>query len=191
MYDIQLSDDHKYTVNNKPFPGVSEIMETAALDDDRYYTEESRDRGTYVHTETEKMDRGIKPIIYVPEWTGYLTAWEKFVEDNSPQFLYIEHKMYNKKYGFCGTSDRYAILDKQEFILDIKSGAQCYAHGIQLGGYWILHGNKEANTAAVYLKPDGKYHIKRYDPRVYHWKFLHALGIWKSKAKLERKINEL
>lgn len=101
---------------------------------------DAQTKGTLVHLGIELYEKlGVNTV--PDEYSGYLEAYKKFVEDNEKKYRLVanEYKVYNKALNYCGTIDK--ILENVEtgelVIVDYKTGAKKeYATlQLQLAGY--------------------------------------------------------
>lgn len=59
--------------------------------------------------------------------------WEK---KHKVKYLYVERKIYSKRYGYAGTVDLIAKLGNKLSIIDFKSGSgPWYEHALQIAAY--------------------------------------------------------
>lgn len=137
MEKITINDRHEYFVDGVHKVSVTQILKGGGVIDDTWYTPESRERGRHVHEICEYIDKGILDWNSVhPDYKGYATAYLDFIKQANPIWTYIEHKLYNPQYDYCGTLDRCGFLFNGElWIIDIKSGTESKATEMQLAGY--------------------------------------------------------
>ena len=174
---------HQYFCNGLEYPSVTQIIKAAGLVDDAWFTNESRDRGRYVHSIIEWDQAGELDEESVDVFlTGYLDAWKRFVADTGFVSELSEYRMVSEMYRVAGTADQIGILNGKKAIIDVKSGAVSPCVSLQLAGYELLW-NSSVKRFALQLKDDGKYSLKEYTDRgdrsvfiaaaaLYHWKQL-------------------
>lgn len=144
-----------------------------------WFTEESRERGQLVHWLGEHVLKGIE-VSCAPSMSGYLEALRKGAEVLSWSSLLSECRMTS---GFVtGRPDSLGLVRKRAgsipagpAILDIKSGEPYDSHGVQLALYELLAretgkieqvfgaASVPVSRIGLYVKSDGKYHVKLYD----------------------------
>jgi len=175
---IKLDEEHKYTVDGRPCPGVSEILKWCGGVDDRFYRSHphATARGKKVHAATAEADCfgdswGEWLLPAAPEdgdIVNYLLAYSTFRRESKIEILEIEKKGYAEidGLGYCGTYDRLAKLNGRLCIIDIKTGARAAWHGLQLEAYAGLVAEKEIDLYGLYLKPSGRYQLTAY-PRTW------------------------
>lgn len=180
---------HRYTKNGIVIPSVTQILSSAGLIDDDWYTEESRQRGKAVHIACHYFDENDLDWNSVsPQYLPYVQAHQKFCKDTSIQWTLIEHRIYNPVYNYCGILDREAILNGEPAIIDLKTGLVNKWVALQTAAYEAGLPplvNKSRKRFALQLKSDGTYKlhpfIDRTDIRVFtaaaavvNWKLKHG-----------------
>lgn len=138
---------------------VTEVLKLAGLVDDRFFTEEARDRGTALHLATVYFDEGnLDDESLDPAIRGGLDAYRAFYRDVHPVILACEEPVEDLARGYCGTPDRVLVINGREGVLDIKRGAESPWHAIQLAAYAHTYGRPMARWN-LYLGQDGKYKL--------------------------------
>ena len=180
---ISLSEDHKYTVDGKGFPGVTTIIGDVY---GRYpYPEGAAERGHHVHLATQlydedDLDEGtLDPLV-----AGYLEGWKLFREEMAFTPTQIEMLVHNSTYGYCGTLDRIGTMQGKLYLLDIKSGVKEWWHGLQVAAYGLcLAPDTIYKRACVYLTKEGKYHLQYYIDRKDYNDWLCTLRVYQIKKE--------
>ena len=157
-------ENHEYFLDDRRLDGVTETLGGAGLIDSRFFTEEARTRGQYVHRATEFIDAGtldwstLDPVL-VP----YCEAYQKFIEDTRPGIVLSEKPLYHPSQLWAGTMDRVLSLGGRTVVLDIKSGALQPANWVQVAAYreLVVENEKIVITqgAILCLQDDGKYRL--------------------------------
>jgi hypothetical protein len=191
---IELDENHKYSVDGKPYPGVTEILGGCGIIDDTWYTEQSAIRGTHIHKACQYIDEGCLDRDTVdPLYLPYLMAYEKFLDECRPSWDLVEFKVFHKELGYCGTLDRWGSMFGFDVLIDLKSGTPQKWVGCQLFSYdqavtsMALNGSMDLPLLGVqkryglYLSKDGTYTLKEYDKRNDWRGFTAALNVWKWK----------
>lgn len=122
---------HEYSVNGVKIPSVSEIL--APLSAERYselnpwMVKAAAARGTAIHEACELIDYGCEPD-EDPDIDGYLVAYQSFLLDHDVKWSMIERIVYynraeNELPLYCGTVDRYGLIDGVPTLVDIKTYA--------------------------------------------------------------------
>lgn len=164
-YDI---DRHIYRDGDEVVPGVTDILTAGGLIDTRYFTDEARDRGTRVAVYTSLDDEGDLDELAEPvqPYIGYIRAWRAFLQERRATVVHNEKAFYDKTYRYAGTVDRILMIDGEEWVVDIKTGAFYPSYGPQTAAYANFIGQSHrGRRMSVLLKPNGRYVPKRYkDP---------------------------
>ena len=173
--------DHSYMLHGVSLPSVTQIIADAGLyGNTSYFTDYSRDRGSFVHKAIEYHLSGelseetLDPVI-VP----YLDAWKRFQSEANYISDLCEERLASNVYRFAGTIDHIGYLDGHFCIIDVKTSVVASAAtGIQLAGYEILLSARGARRFALHLQDDGKYKLIEYKDRNDRNVFLAALALW-------------
>jgi len=182
--------DHSYLFKGVRLPSVTQIIADAGLyGDTSYYTEYSRDRGSFVHEAIEyhlsgELDEGTLDPVIVP----YLDAWKQFQAEAHYVSDSCEERLASDVYHFAGTIDHIGHLNGHFSIIDVKTGVPVPATGIQLAGYEILLSVRGARRFALHLQDDGKYRLIEYKDRNDRPLFISLLALWNWKRNAGIKI---
>lgn len=160
---------HTYTRGGIVVPGISEILKSVGMVDDRWFTEYSRDRGTGAHLACQFYDEGdLDESSVDPAIRPYLEAWKKFRTESGFIPELIEKKLYHSGYCYAGTEDRYGLFNASRDVVEIKTGMISAVTGLQLAAQELLlrdNGFEVHRRFAVQIKADGKYKLTEYtDP---------------------------
>jgi hypothetical protein len=194
---IETDESHYYENDGLRVPGVSEILESAAvLLKNSFYEarrEEAAIRGRDVHMATSDMDRGRQDWWSEDETIGpYVKAWALFKKDFHFKPTAIEKPMFHELYRYAGTPDRFGYAtfrDGHEYAItpDIKCVSKVGPHtALQLAAYNLMADDHEDRIpVAVQLKPNGKYAAFWYGKERSHNEavFLAALTLYNWKQK--------
>lgn len=160
---------HLYRLNGEPAPSATQMLAGLNLIDCRWFTENARRRGTFVHAaihywledalEWESLDARL---------VGYVRAAIRFLEDArvDPKTLETEVRVGSETYGYCGTADVFGVLFGDECVPDWKTGAIGEGTGIQTALYDIarpLPSGRRRRRIGVQLRPDGSYRMVNLD----------------------------
>ena len=173
--------DHSYLFKGVRLPSVTQIIADAGLyGDTSYYTDYSRDRGSFIHEAIEyhlsgELDEETLDPVIVP----YLDAWKKFQAEAKYVPDSCEERLASGVYHFAGTVDHIGHMGGHFSIIDVKTSVVASAAtGIQLAGYEILLSARGARRFALHLQDDGKYKLIEYKDRNDRNVFLAALALW-------------
>ena len=149
---------HQYKWDSNPVPSVTQVIRSAAFVDTSFYTEDGRERGTYVHRAVELWNQGRLDMDTVDdEIFGYLEGWQKYISDFGMQPVETEKRVYNETYRYAGTLDYIGISESgRRYLIDIKTGGANKTHAMQLAAYRECVDNIDY-VRTVYLSADGKY----------------------------------
>lgn len=177
---------HEYSVDGVKVPSVSEIL--APLNADRYgeinqaVLRSAAERGKAVHELCEAIDYEIEPEEVMPELEGYMDAYYQFLFDHYVDWQMVEQIVacYRGVEGepplYCGTVDRFGIVDDEMAVVDIKTyasmtteaqmTASCqtalYAHALlngKPGDEYHATQDGSIHRYILHLKKDGKYRL--------------------------------
>jgi hypothetical protein len=185
---ITLCENHKYRdESGAEVPGVTSILRAAGLIDTAWFTDYACQRGTLVHQACAMYDRddldmdALDPVL-VP----YVSGWIKFRKESGFMPELIESVVFNEQYFYAGTLDRTGNMNRQAWILDIKSGAAQPWTAAQLAAYSACLGSNGRKRGAVELRNDGTYKLTEYKDRNDLQIFLGCLAIvnWKRNNKI-------
>lgn len=178
---------HRYTWGGRELPSVTRILKDVGLIDTLWFTEEARQRGTYVHMATHYFDEGdLAEESVDPRYAGYLDAYKRFLETTRPAWDRIEHKVSDPVLGYAGTFDRIGTLhgEPQRWLIDIKTGFAKTA-GLQTAAYRrCLPEPHRIRRASLKLNPDGTFIFTELADRRDEARFLAALTVWQTRQEI-------
>lgn len=161
---------HIYTINGQILPSVTTVMRP--LDNEVYQGIDedvmrmAADRGTAIHNAVENyVIYGIEDI--ERKHRGYFDGFIRFWEENNPEPLATESRLYHKILRYAGTADLPCVIGGKRILIDYKTSAAVnkMLTGVQLEAYakaYSSHGFKFDEKAIVHLKNDGSYQMVRY-----------------------------
>ena len=161
---------HIYTLDGQLLPSVTTVMRP--LDNalycgiDEEIMRKAADRGTAIHNAVENyVLYGIEDI--EPKYRGYFEGFMRFWEENDPEPLATESRLYHRILRYAGTADLPCIIGGKKVLIDYKTSAVVnrMLTGVQLEAYakaYDSHGFKFDEKAIVHLKDDGSYHMVKY-----------------------------
>jgi len=176
--------DHSYLLNGTRFPSVTKIIVDAGLygDGSAYFTDYSRDRGSFVHLaikyylEGTLDDSTIDPVIL-----PYLNAWKKFETNTGFVSEITEQPMASESFMFAGIPDHIGKLNGLMACIDVKTGVTVFpAEQIQLAAYEILYG-KPLKRFSLHLNGEEKYKLIEHKDRQDRGIFLACLSLYQWK----------
>lgn len=169
------AEGHTYTSldSGEVFPSVTQLLRRAGLVDDRWYTQESRDRGTAVHRLTTDYDLGALEDVdgCTSRYKGWLHAHVACMQALRPVLLQVEQPLVHPVLRFGGRPDRIVRLYGIRGPFEIKSGGPEKAHAIQTALQAILD-SMEAGIPpdvlgrwAAYYQENGKFKVEAFTDR--------------------------
>lgn len=149
-------------------PHITGMLQEAGLIDDRWYTEESCERGSVVHRLTAEYDLGSieRPQEVISKYKGYLDAHVALMKIIRPKWQHIEEPIVSSRYRFGGRPDRVGLCYGAVCIVEVKTGVKDRVHGIQTALQAILAAEESGMPEGAipryveYLKPDGKFTLE-------------------------------
>lgn len=162
------------TASGSPVISVTQVLTFAGRINTDWFTPESAERGSLVHSLTEAMDRQ-EPRDIPEHVQGYCLAYARFLALARPRYLRSEWPVMNAE--VAGRIDRIVVEwfgQPTEGIIDIKTGPPDPWHGQQLAAYnWLEpHGERHC----LYLRKNGTYRLRPYTNPADHRKFLYDLA---------------
>jgi len=150
---------HEYRDGDTVIPSVTQILKGAGLIDDRWYTEEARERGSAVHelcqryAQGERVDIHGRGLAYL-EYVNSLSAWFR---DTGAYAIATEQMIEGNIGGlrYAGTFDLLAEIGKMVVLIDYKTGPGMKWHPAQIAAYALAVNPSMCNM--LHLKPDGRY----------------------------------
>ncbi len=156
------------------FPHITEMLERTGWIDDRWYSEESSDRGTAIHKLAAEFDLGtlrVTPQEPKTIFRGYLLAHVKAMAIARPKMLAVEEPLVHPTLRFGGRPDRDVFVYDLRAVWELKSGAAERAHQVQTALQAILIAPfaqlpPEAVARFVeYVKDKGKFKVEHHVDR--------------------------
>lgn len=164
---------HEYidTLTGDVLPHITGLLDRGGYIDDRWYTEESCERGHQVHRLTADFDLGAleDPASLVSKYKGYLQGHIAAMKIIKPEWAHIEEPLASGRHRFGGRPDRVGRAYGMQSVLEVKSAVpDLVAHGIQTALQAILVSEElrldpETITRfGLYLKPNGKWKLEQF-----------------------------
>lgn len=147
-------------------PHITGMLLRSGEVDDRWFTEEARDRGGAVHNMTAEHDLGALELEgCVSEHKGHLLAWAAALQVLGAELIDVEVARVHRFYRFGGRPDRTAICRRKHGVIELKTGQRSKSHGIQTALQCMLWADELQVPApslarwVVYTREDGTYRI--------------------------------
>jgi len=168
---------HEYVsiATGEVYPHITGMLKDAGLVDDKWYTEESRERGSCVHRLTADYDLGSferEDLAQIDSlYKGWLSAHVDAMEKIKPTWTKVEEPLVHPVYRYGGRCDRVGEVYGAVAVLEIKTGGIEAAHAVQLALQALLVAEDVGLPAetiqryALYLKRTGRWTLQRFPNR--------------------------
>ena len=166
---------HKYCdlITGEVFPHITGMLNVTGWIDDRWFSEESCDRGKAVHKLTADYDLGALTNVEtcVSRYKGWLLGHVAAMRAIRPVWLGVEEPIAHPKHRFGGRPDRVGTIYALAGVLEVKSGPPARGHQIQTALQAILVSGRlrlpDAAVArfALYLTKNGKWKLEQHKER--------------------------
>ncbi len=189
-----LSDPHQYDLKERRLWSPSGTFLQVGYVNDKYYTEEARYRGQYVHRATHLIDEGDPDIwktIYAEatEYLPFIEAYCEFKEVWRFKPRMREIPIYHPDYNYGVTPDGEGIiLDGDPAIVELKTGSMPWWTAIQTASQDLAVAAWDGRETyrrriGVELKKNGKFRAKEFTED-------DDYDTWKSNIKTVQRIGQ-
>ncbi len=171
LTSVELDALHRYWLNGRELDGCTGTLAAVGLIDRSRYTDDARERGSYVHDCIHAdLDGELAEESVLPERFGYLLAARAFVRDSGLVVLNIERPLADAGRGIAGKPDVIGTIDSTSVVVDWKTGGEERWHRYQSAFYEHLARVNGlvgvlVHRLAVYLSDDGTYRVARHRDR--------------------------
>lgn len=176
-----IKETHRYLLDGQELPHITRI--TSQFLPVTFYFKEARDRGLAVHKAIDNDDSSDLPA----EWHGYFEAWKRFENEKNFETLLSERPFYHPSALYAGTIDRYGLLNDVDTLLEIKTGPDHPAYGLQTAAQKELISVNSLFTAKrrylLQLKDDGAYILHKHNNANDYSIFLASLAIYRWRVR--------
>lgn len=160
---VHLDDAHRYWLEGRELDGCTTTFKAVGLIDVSQYTEEARQRGSYVHDMVHMdLERDLAEETVDPALFGYLLAARAYLQESDIEVLTVERPLADPVRGIAGRPDVIGKRRGRYVIPDWKTGRWERWHGFQ--GAWYEHLARVnglvsglVEREAIYLSADGTY----------------------------------
>lgn len=168
------ADTHRYLAigSERELPHITGMLEKTGWVDSRWYTEESRIRGTVVHQLTADYDLGALDLAtMVTEYRAYVLAHVAFVTRHRPTWHAVEDALAHATFRYAGRPDRELTLNGKRGVLDLKTGDPEKSHQIQTALQALLVAQhlsippRFLYRGGLYLQPNGTARLREHRDR--------------------------
>jgi len=164
--------DYINLATGESYPHITGMLEQTGWVDDRWYTEESSERGTAVHRLTADYDlKALDVASCTSRFRGYLLAHVQAVTTVRPTMLAVEEPLVHPVLLFGGRPDRDCLVYKLRATWEVKTGSPERSHQIQTALQAILLAVESKIPAAAmgrfccYVKDKGKFKVVEHKDR--------------------------
>lgn len=168
---VRLDEQHRYWLDGRELDGCTTTLGSVGLLDRSRYSDEARERGSYVHDvihadlEGDLADERVRP-----DRRLYLTAARAYLRESALVALNVERPLADPVRGIAGKPDVIGLVGSRCTVIDWKTGGHERWHGLQLAIYEHLarvNGLVDGllDRVAVYLRDDGTYQTHRFTDR--------------------------
>lgn len=178
-----IPESHAYKLDGQYLPSVTTIIKDMGLYGDvtTYFTDYARERGSLVHRIIEWYLSGeLDEDTIDPSLAPYFAAWKRFQYETGFVSTITEQPMASEIHRFAGTPDHIGKFNGSMSVVDVKTGADNPATGLQLAAYEILSGWR-LRRYSLQLNDDGKYKLTEFKDRNDRSVFLSALACYQWK----------
>lgn len=120
-------------------PNITRMLHRAGLVDERWFTEEGRERGREVHRLTAALDLdGLDLPTLVSPYRAYVLAHAKAMALVPHEWAHVEVPAIHPTLRFAGRCDRAGLVHQWPSVWEVKSGAKHPANQVQTALQAIL-----------------------------------------------------
>lgn len=161
-----IYDPVKHEYDGGRSPSVTTVLKAAGYIDDRWMTEEGRERGSAAHELCERYANGERFDKKGRELASleYVNAFAAWMRDTMAYAITTECIIHHTLGGrpYAGRFDLLAEIMRKRRLVDLKTGAKAKWHKIQLAAYALARFDDENlinpdQCACLYLRADGSY----------------------------------
>lgn len=151
-------------------PHITGLLEQSGWVDTKWFTDESRDRGSAVHRMACDYDLGTieHPDLVNSKYKAWLLAHVSATQLIQPKWTHVEVPLVHHRYRYGGRPDRAGLVYDANAIVELKSGGPEKAHAVQLALQALLFEQEWGIPAefipryGLYLKGNGKFKLEAY-----------------------------
>ncbi len=171
---------HQYRVDGRLVPSVTSVLNAAGLTNPRFFTQESRERGTAVHSAIHYLVQGdLDESSLCKEVMRYFKAFVMFQNLTHFTTIFSEYTVYSGDFDYIGTLDLYGWLNGRRVIIDVKTGSVPPTVDLQLWAYRRAAeemGCKVDGVFSLNLRKDSSFRLKEHFDAHAFVMFLNALN---------------
>jgi len=126
-------------VNDTGLPSVTEIIRPFI--DSQWFTEDSRNRGSFVHHAVAAYLNGVWTPPLPDVWQPYVDSAKDWIDRTIDRVLVVERRFVDTAKGYCGKPDLIAVIrgDEAPTLIDWKTSASYQKWWpVQIAAYRLL-----------------------------------------------------
>jgi hypothetical protein len=85
------------------------------------FTKTAADVGTEAHDLFERLAKGESVGRVHPDFVPFVEHFESFLEEFSPEFVFMEETVWSEKHSYAGSFDAFAVIDGERVWVDYKT----------------------------------------------------------------------
>jgi hypothetical protein len=156
--------EHRYWLDDKPLPSVTQVLHGAGLVDFTYCREYARERGSLVHKAIAiELREGLDWSTVPEEFHPYISAELQAIADLGAEVVESERLLVSKLHGCAGTLDRIVRVNGELWLWDTKTGPIVPAYGLQTAAYADMYaeesGQRVKRRYALRVNSNGTYEL--------------------------------
>jgi hypothetical protein len=130
------------------------------------------DLGTLIHEICERW--GNNPVDIPKQADPYVNQFIAFLGDVKPEFVLKEVTFWNRTVGYAGTADAVAVIGKECWVIDYKTGKGVYPeYGLQLAALGAGEFSVDIDGTEYEMPPITRHAIVHLRPR--SWKMIEIM----------------
>jgi len=133
---------HTHALNGVALPGVTSVLKTAHFVDDRWWNDNARDRGTYIHQCIQALhENDLDESRLLSEYAGYVEGYKTFLIEKGFIPTEVERPVCSVSRMFAGVLDLVGTFrgNLVLVLIDVKTGDPGEAVKLQTAGYQFAY----------------------------------------------------
>jgi hypothetical protein len=128
--------EHRYWLDDRPVPSVTQVLAGAGLVDYTFCREWARERGSLVHKAIAiELREGLDWTTVPEEFHPYISAELQAIADLGAEVVESEKLLFSRLHGCAGTLDRVVKVNGDFWLWDTKTGPIVPAYALQTAAY--------------------------------------------------------
>jgi hypothetical protein len=156
--------EHRYWLDDRPVPSVTQVLAGAGLVDYTFCREWARERGSLVHKAIAiELREGLDWTTVPEEFHPYISAELQAIADLGAEVVESEKLLVSKLHGCAGTLDRVLRVNGDFWLWDTKTGPIVPAYALQTAAYAQMYeeetGVRIKRRYALRVNANGTYEL--------------------------------